>query len=197
MCVVLGLNTHTWMRWFAVLLALFYSCLFFFSFHLESVHSKNLYCNITCSGTWLIKSLQELNYQGRNCLYWFTLSLYIYMKKVFLWHDLSSPHNSWQQGESKFLPDGMEAVQTLCCGVMAQVWGWAVRPPKGSLIKVSVLQIMARNQELTLSWAATDTGITKISFGVYSIADRCATAVQPLNHVNNGHGELSWKPLKV
>lgn len=70
--------------------------------------------------------------------------------------------------------------------VMAQVWGCA-KPTKGSLTKAIVLKIMARNQEMTLPWAAPDTGITKTNFGVYSVADSCATAVQPLNHVNNGH----------
>lgn len=79
--------------------------------------------------------------------------------------------------------------------VMAQVWG--CETTKGLTDKSQCIANYGQEQELTLPWTATDTGITKSSFGVYSVADSCATAVQPLNHVSNGHWELSWKPLKV
>ena len=57
---------------------------------------------------------------------------------------------------------------------MAQVWG--CKKTEGLTDKSSVLQTMARNQELTLPWAAIDTGITKNSFGAYSVAGRCVTS---------------------
>jgi len=58
-------------------------------------------------------------------------------------------------------------------------------------VRANVLQTPARNQELTLPWAAADAGITESGFGAYSVAGKCVTAAQLPIRVNNGRRDLS------
>lgn len=66
---------------------------------------------------------------------------------------------------------------------MAQVWG--CRKTEG--LTAESRGIADCGWQLALPWAVIDTGITKSSFGAFSVAGRCVTAGQLLIHVNNGY----------